>query len=62
MLGFDAIAALPIADDAILEVAADGGIKGAVRGGQRVSAATGGGDRIAASSGGGARIKVSENA
>ncbi len=58
MLGFDAIAALPIADDEISEEAAARLVAAAVSGGTQLGAAQAGGQRANADMGGGTRIQV----
>lgn len=58
MLGFDAIAALPIADDEIADDDITERIVAAVSGGNRMGASQGGGSLANANVSGGTRIQV----
>lgn len=58
MLGFDAVASLPIADDAMEDALADRITSAAIRGGVLMGAEQSGGTRITASISSTPRIKV----
>lgn len=58
MLGFDALAALPLADDEISEEETGRIVAAAISGGTQIGSSQGGGERMSAGISGGTRIQI----